>query len=111
LVVDWLTVPDVGERLGLDVTRVRQLLRDGQLMALRRGERNVLSIPAAFLDGDSIVKGLAGTFTVLDDAGFTAVEVVRWLFTPDDSLPGTPVAALAANRGTEVRRRAQALAY
>ena len=31
-------------------------------------------------------------------------------FTPDPSLPGTPVQALSENRGTEVKRRAQALA-
>ena len=36
---------------------------------------------------------------------------MRWLFTPDDSLPGTPADALRAGRKTEVRRRAQALAF
>jgi len=35
---------------------------------------------------------------------------VRWLFT-DDELPGSPITALVENRGTEVRRRAQALAF
>ncbi|MFL6182385.1 MAG: Rv2175c family DNA-binding protein, partial [Actinomycetes bacterium] len=32
-------------------------------------------------------------------------------FSPDDSLPGTPMQALVENRHTEVRRRAQALAF
>ncbi len=36
---------------------------------------------------------------------------VRWLFTADDTLPGTPIQAIAEHRGTEVNRRAQALAY
>jgi len=31
LVRDWLTVPDVADRLGVDVTKVRQLLREGKL--------------------------------------------------------------------------------
>jgi hypothetical protein len=33
------------------------------------------------------------------------------LYTADETLPGTPVEALAANRGTEVKRRAQALGF
>lgn len=108
MVGEWLTLPDVAERFGVQVTRVRQLLRDNQLLAVRRGENNVLSVPAEFIDGDHTVKGLTGTLTLLKDAKFTDVEAVRWLFTADETLPGTPVQALAENRGTEVRRRAQA---
>jgi hypothetical protein len=48
---------------------------------------------------------------LLTDAGYEPVEALRWLFTPDETLPGTPVQALIENRGTEVRRRAQALAF
>jgi hypothetical protein len=108
MVGEWLTLPDVAERFGIQVTRVRQLLRDNQLIAVRRGENNVLSVPAGFIVDDHTVKGLTGTLTLLKDAKFTDEEALRWLFTPDDSLPGTPVDALRENRGTEVRRRAQA---
>ena len=59
---------------------------------------------------DKIVKGLSGTLTLLRDDGFTDEEMIEWLFTPDPSLPGTPAQALSENRGTEVKRRAQALA-
>ena len=111
LVPRWLTLPDVGEALGLDAVRARQLVRDGAVVAVRRGERNVLSVPADFIDGDQILKGLTGTLTVLDDSGFDPNQAIRWLYTPDDSLPGTPVEALAQNRGTEVKRRAQASGY
>ncbi|GAA2045523.1 Rv2175c family DNA-binding protein [Catenulispora yoronensis] len=108
LVGEWLTLPDVAERFGVQVTRVRQLLRDNQLIAVRRGENNALHVPAGFIMGDHTVKGLTGTLTLLRDAKFTDEEALRWLFTPDDTLPGTPVDALRENRGTEVRRRAQA---
>jgi hypothetical protein len=111
LVGEWLTLPDVAERFGVQVTRVRQLLRDNQLIAVRRGENNVLSVPAGFIVGDHTVKGLTGTLTLLKDAKFTDEEALRWLFTPDESLPGTPVEALHSNRGTEVRRRAHALGF
>jgi hypothetical protein len=107
--VEVLALPDVAERLGLPVTKVRQALRDGQLVAVRRD--GVLCVPAAFLTDDgAIVKGLPGTITVLADAGFTSEEMVRWLFTADDTLPGRPVDALRATGGREVKRRAQALA-
>jgi len=111
LVPRWLTLPDVGEALGLDAVRARQLVRDGAVVAVRRGERNVLSVPADFIDGDQILKGLTGTLTVLEDSGFDPNQAIRWLYTPDDSLPGTPVQALAENRGTEVKRRAQASGF
>jgi hypothetical protein len=107
---DWLSVPDVADRLGQPVTRVRQLLRERRLLAAR-DERGVLRVPADFVTGGSVLKGLPGLLTVLADAGFDEEESLRWLYTPDDSLPGTPVQALTNNRGTEVKRRAQALAF
>jgi hypothetical protein len=105
-----LPLPEVAVRLGLPVTRVQQALRDRHLLAVRRdGE---LIVPAEFLTEDgAIVKGLPGTITVLTDSGFTPDDIIRWLFTSDDSLPGTPIEALRGNRGTEVKRRAQALAF
>jgi hypothetical protein len=110
LVGEWLSLPEVATRLDLSVSRVKQLLRDRKLLAVTRsnGERGV---PAAFLHGGQIVKGLSGTLTVLFDCGFDDIEALRWLFTADETLPGTPIEALYAHRGTEVNRRAQALAF
>ena len=42
---------------------------------------------------------------------FSDEEMLRWLFTADDTLPGRPVDALKEGRKTEIRRRAQALAW
>lgn len=110
LVPAWLTLPDIAERLDVEVTRVRQLVKEGQLIAVRRGESRVLQVPADFVGDGRIIKGLVGTITLLRDDGFTDEEMLEWLFTRDDSLPGTPAQALRENRGTEVKRRAQALA-
>ncbi|MEU8888126.1 Rv2175c family DNA-binding protein [Streptomyces sp. NPDC048442] len=110
LVPAWLYLPDIAEMLDLEVTKVRQLVKDGQLIAVRRGENRSLQVPAAFLDGNQIVKGLPGLLTVLKDDGFSDAEMLEWLFTADPTLPGTPAQALSENRGTEVKRRAQALA-
>jgi hypothetical protein len=110
LVGDWLSLPDVAQRLGLSLSRVRQLLRDRKLLAVRRPD-GTIAVPAAFLDGNQVVKGLAGTLTLLFDCGLDEQEALRWLFTADDTLPGTPVQAIAEHRCREVNRRAQALAF
>jgi hypothetical protein len=103
-----LTLRQAAEKLGLPRSRVGQMVRDAQLVALRRDGEPV--IPAQFFSDDGILKALPGTVTVLSDSGFTPTEMLRWLFTSDDSLPGTPIEALHASRGREVKRRAQALA-
>jgi hypothetical protein len=110
IVGDWLSVPEVAGRLGLPVSRVKQMLRDRKLVAVQRpgGE---FAIPAGFLDGNEVIQGLGGTLTLLFDCGFTETDALSWLFTADDSLPGTPVQALTEHRRTEVNRRAQALAF
>lgn len=110
LVGPWLTLPDVAERLGLDVGKARRLVQDRYLLAVRRGEPKVLSVPEAMLPEGQLLPELRGTLIVLADAGFTDQAAMEWLFTPDDSLPGTPVDALRGGRKTEIRRRAQALA-
>jgi Rv2175c C-terminal domain of unknown function/Helix-turn-helix domain len=102
---------EVAEELGISPNAVRQLVRDGQLAAVRHGDVRQPEVPADFLVEGQPVKGLVGTLTVLADAGFESEETVRWLFTGDASLPGTPIQALRESRGTEVRRRAQALAF
>lgn len=107
--VEVVPLNEVAARLGLPVSKAEQTVRDGHLIACRREGRFV--VPALFLAEDgTVVKGLPGTLTVLADAGFSPTEMLRWLFTSDDSLPGTPIEALRGGRGREVKRRAQALA-
>lgn len=106
---ETLTLAEAAEALGLAPTRMRQLLREHRLLALPGpgGPR----IPAAFVPSGEILRGLTGLITVLHDAGYTDAEALRWLFTADPTLPGSPVEALQAGRITEVHRRAQALAF
>jgi hypothetical protein len=113
LVGDWATVPDVAERWGVPLSRVRQAITDRELLSWRTGERQVVSVPAKFLDDRGPRFELRGTFTVLADGGMNDEEILRWLFTPDDTLPGrgTPIDALIAGHKTEVRRRAQVTAF
>jgi Rv2175c C-terminal domain of unknown function len=110
IVGDWLTIPEVADRLSLPLSRVKQLLRERKLLAVQR-PGGAFSVPAAFLDGAQVIRGLPGTLNLLLDCGFGDTEALRWLFTADETLPGTPIEAIAQNRRTEVNRRAQALAF
>ncbi|MEP6649085.1 MAG: Rv2175c family DNA-binding protein [Lapillicoccus sp.] len=113
LVGDWATVPDIAQRWGVPLSRVRQHLADRELLSWRSGERQVAGVPAKFLDHHGPRYELKGTFTVLADGGMDDEEILRWLFTPDDTLPveGAPIDALIAGHKTEVRRRAQVTAF
>jgi hypothetical protein len=106
---DWLTLPDIAERLEVPVTRVHQMVRDRALLAVRR--EGVLRVPAELMAGRTALKHLPGVLTLLHDAGYNDEEALRWLYTPDDTLPGTPALALGSNGATEVKRRAQALGF
>ncbi|HET8600289.1 MAG TPA: Rv2175c family DNA-binding protein [Segeticoccus sp.] len=112
LVGDWLTVPDVAERLGVPLSRVRRMLDDRDLVALRIGEHRAQRVPARFLTDEGPLPALRGTITVLSDGGMSDEQVVAWLFTTDETLPvpGAPIDALHAGHKTEIRRRAAELA-
>ncbi|SDQ77705.1 Rv2175c family DNA-binding protein [Quadrisphaera sp. DSM 44207] len=106
----WLTVPDVAAALGTDVSRVRRMLDERQLLGVRTGRPRVLRVPRVLVEPEPLVS-LPGTLTVLADARYSDEEALRWLFTPDDALGDTPVGALRAGRIAPVRRRAQVLGF
>ena len=113
LVGEWTTVPDVAERYGVSLAQVRQWIADRLLLSVRTGERHVVSLPAKFFDDDGPRPELKGTFTVLSDGGMDDADILRWLYTPDDTLPvpGAPIDSIVAGHKTEVRRRAMLLAF
>lgn len=113
LVGDWLTVPDIAERLHVPLSRVRGMLADRELLGARVGPNKALKVPARFVNDEGPLPELRGTFTVLSDGGLSDDEALRWLHTPDPTLPveGAPIDALLAGHKTEVRRRAMELAF
>jgi uncharacterized protein len=119
---DVYDLPAVADLLGVPITKVHQQLREGHLVAVRRG--GTVVVPKAFFDATGhVVKSLAGLLVVLHDGGYRDTEIVRWLFTPDPSLRirsdgsteqqanARPVDALHSHQAREVVRRAQAMAY
>lgn len=111
LVGEWLPLPDVARLLDVSITRVHSLLDEHALAALRVGERNIRCVPAEFIQDGQVVDSLKGTIVVLADAGYSDEDLIVWLFTPDESLRGRPIDALREGRKTEIRRRAQTLAW
>jgi hypothetical protein len=105
----WVALPDLAKQLELPITRVHQMVRDHVLLAVRRD--GVLWVPEELVATVHVRKHLPGVLTLLHDAGYNDEEALRWLYTADDSLPGTPAAALSGPKATEVKRRAQALGF
>lgn len=112
----------VAQLLRVPVTKVHQQLRDGRVLAIRRG--GAVVVPQIFFnETGQVIKNLPGLLAVMRDGGYRDTEILRWLFTPDASLTITrdgargpvanarPIDALHSHQAREVMRRAQAMAY
>lgn len=106
--VEWLTVPDVCERMNLSPGKVHRLVEERALLGVRVD--GIMKIPALFLVEDQPQGDLRGTAVVLLDGGYSDEEAVAWLLTDEDSLGQSPIDALRAGRKSAVRRVAQILA-
>jgi hypothetical protein len=110
LVPDWIDWETAAERLGVTVAKVRTMVKDHQLAGAVPTPGAGPQIPADLIQDGLPVKGLSGLLTVMHDNGYDDRECIAWLFI-DQDLPGRPIDALRENRGTEVKRRAQAMAF
>jgi len=109
LVDAWLDWPETARLLGVTPAKVRTMVRDHELAEAVPVPGQGPRIPADFVQDGVVVKGLPGLLTVLHDNGYDDTEAIAWIFT-DADLPGRPIDALRENRGSEVKRRAQAMA-
>ena len=110
LIPEWLDWKATAAALGVTVGKVRTLIREHHLAAAVPRPGAGQQVPAELVMDGEIVKGVPGLLTLFADGGWDDREKLAWLFTADDSLPGRPIDALRENRGSEVKRRAQALA-
>lgn len=104
----WLTVPEVAERLDVPLGRVRRLIEDHHLISVKKD--GVQYVPVEAIAGSEPLSSLHGTLVVLMDSGFSLEGAIEWLYTPNEVLGQTPMAALVAGKKSEIRRLAQALA-
>src|SRR5262249_49121307 len=75
--VDLLAFRDAADALGVRVTRVHQLVRDGQLVAVR-DEEGHKCVPALLIRDGAVVKWLPSVITMLRDAHYADHEIVDW---------------------------------
>ena len=114
LVPEWIDWSEAARRLEVTVAKVRTMIRDHELAAAVPAPGQGQQIPAEFIQQDGLVaapvKGLPGLLTMMHDNGYDDREIIAWLFL-DQDFPGRAIDALRENRGTEVKRRAQVLAF
>ncbi|PKQ25770.1 MAG: transcriptional regulator [Actinobacteria bacterium HGW-Actinobacteria-4] len=111
--VEWLSIPEFADRLGIPAAQVRDKIRDRKILAIRRGEQQAWALPAGFITigdgGPHVIATLRGTFTLLADAGFSDDEAMAWMLAEHEELGMSPLASLREGRRSHVRRLAQAL--
>lgn len=110
LVEDWSDWAATAKSLGVSVSRVRTMISDHLLAGAVPVPGAGQKVPTLFVQDGEVVKGLSGLVTMMHDNNYDDREIIAWLFT-DLGLPGRPIDALRENRGSEVKRRAQALAF
>lgn len=108
-VEEWLTVPEVAERLDVPMGKVRRYIEEHVLFSVRFD--GVQKIPAHLIESGEPLPSLRGTILVLIDAGFDADGAAAWLYRVEESIGRRPIELLLEGRKSEVRRVAQSLAF
>ena len=106
---EWVNLPDIADKLDVSISKVNQMVRDGELLAVKRD--GVRVVPAELVANSTVLKHLPGILTLLRDNGYNDEEALRWLYTPDETLDGNAARGLGGDRAREVKRRAQALGF
>jgi hypothetical protein len=104
----WISVPEAADILGEPAGRIRRWIEEHHLIALKRN--GVIMIPAEIIVDGEPLPSLPGTMIVLLDAGLSYEAAFQWLYTFDESLPGTPMEFLLKGHKSAVRRLAMLLA-
>src|SRR3546814_220902 len=107
LVDEWLDWSETASALGVRVHKVRTMLREHDLAAAVPSAGARQKAPARLTHDGQFAKGRPGLLTMFHDGGWSDRECIEWIYTYMD-LPGRPIDALRENRGSEVKRRAQA---
>ncbi|KIP52402.1 Rv2175c family DNA-binding protein [Leucobacter komagatae] len=105
----YFTINEVAERLELSPSKVRRLIEEHSLGAVRID--GSLRVPTEFIQGNEPLPSLRGTLLVLLDAGFSDDEAMDWLFSVSEELGECPIDSLVDGRKSAVRRATQSLAF
>lgn len=106
-VSDWLTLDQVADQLGLSTGKVRRLIEEHVLFAVKIDKEP--KVPAHLLVDGEPLSSIRGTLLMLLDLGLELSEAIDWLYTDNDDLGEMPISALLKGHKAPVRRAAQTL--
>lgn len=106
-ITDWLTIDQAADALRLSSGKVRRLVEEHILFAVRVDKEP--KIPAHLIVDGEPLSSIRGTLLMLLDLGLTIDEAVEWLYEENDNLNETPIASLLKGHKAPVRRAAQSL--
>lgn len=132
--IPHVTVEDVADRLGVEQSRVKQLIRERRILALtgsqglRVLEQSLVELPPqdqyATEVGDPNSEGtrlvrvtdqplpaLRGTVTLLEDGRYSNEELIEWLWAYNSHLQGSPIDLLRQGSKKAVNRLAASLSW
>ncbi len=105
--INWLTIPEAAELLGIPKGKVNRLLEEHTLVAVKR--EGHMMIPAELIVAGEPLASLRGTIIMLRDSGYSIEEAVNWLYSHSEVLGQSPLESLLEGKKAPVRRLAQML--
>jgi excisionase family DNA binding protein len=106
-VKSWLTLEQAAEKLGVSTSKVKRLLEEHTLFAVK--VEGKMLIPEDIIVGNEPLSSIRGSLLQLLDLGLTESEAIEWLYQENKELGETPMSALLKGHKAPVRRAAQAL--
>jgi excisionase family DNA binding protein len=106
-VANWLSLDEVASQLGLSTSRVRRLIEEHVLFAVKIEKQ--LMVPADLIVDGEPLASVRGTMLQLMDIGLSEPEAIDWLYADNEYLGEKPILALRKGHKAPVRRAAQNL--
>lgn len=106
-VSEWLTLDQVADQLGLSTGKIRRLIEEHVLFAVKIDKEP--KVPAHLIVAGEPLSSIRGTLLMLLDLGLDIHEAIDWLYTENDDLGEMPIDALLKGHKAPVRRAAQTL--
>ena len=103
----WLTIDEVAQRIGVSASKVRRLIEEHTLFAIRVEKEP--KIPAHLIQNGEPLPSIRGTMFLLLDSGLTESEAIEWTYAENENLGGRPIDWLLQGHKAPVRRAAQTL--
>lgn len=106
-VANWLSLDEVASQLGLSTSKVRRLIEEHVLFAVKIEKQ--LMVPADLIVDGEPLASVRGTMLQLMDIGLSELEAIEWLYADNEYLGEKPISALRKGHKAPVRRAAQNL--